>query len=83
MDQLAKATGGQLWHAGASAKLARTFLRILAEMQSRYLLSYSPLGVAREGWHHIDVKLRRRKGSVRSRTRYFVQPGACSTCPDK
>jgi VWFA-related protein len=70
--EIAEATGGRLWHAEASAQLERTFLRILAEMQSRYLLSYAPTAVAREGWHRLSVKVRGRKGTVRSRSGYFV-----------
>jgi VWFA-related protein len=74
LRELAEATGGRLWPAGASAQLERTFLRILAEMQSRYLLSYAPTGVAREGWHRLAVKVKGRKGTVRSRSGYFVAP---------
>jgi VWFA-related protein len=72
---LAEATGGRLVPAGSSAQLERTFLRILAEMRSRYLLSYSP-GVVREGWHRLEVKVKGHRGTVRSRSRYFVAPRA-------
>jgi hypothetical protein len=74
---LAEATGGRLVPAGSSAQLERTFLRILAEMRSRYLLSYSP-GVVREGWHRLEVKVKGHRGTVRSRSRYFVAPRAGS-----
>ncbi len=47
LSHLAEATGGRLWPAGSSAQLERTFLRILTEMRSRYLLSYDPMGGAR------------------------------------
>jgi VWFA-related protein len=72
LRKIAEATGGQLWPAGDSSQLERTFLRILAEMQSRYLLSYTPSGVAREGWHPLRVTVKGRKGIVRSRSGYFV-----------
>ncbi|HET6898729.1 MAG TPA: VWA domain-containing protein [Vicinamibacteria bacterium] len=74
--EIAQATGGRLWYAGASAQLEPTFLRILAEMQSRYLLSFTPSGVPRAGWHRLSVKVKSRKGTVRSRTGYFVAPDA-------
>ena len=74
--QIAEATGGRLWYAGVSAQLEPTFLRILAEMQSRYLLTFAPTGVARAGWHRLSVKVKGRKGTVRSRTGYFVAAGA-------
>ena len=76
LRRLADATGGRLWPAGSSRELERTFLRILAEMQSRYLLSYEPTEVAREGWHRLEVKVRGRRGTVRSRPGYFVPPRA-------
>jgi VWFA-related protein len=72
LRHIAEATGGQLWPAGDSSQLERTFLRILAEMQSRYLLSYTAAGVAREGWHRLGVRVKGRKGVVRSRSGYFV-----------
>ncbi len=73
---LAEATGGRLLPAGSTAQLERTFLRILAEMRSRYLLSYGPTGVVREGWHRLEVKVKGHRGTVRSRSRYFVAPRA-------
>jgi VWFA-related protein len=73
--EIAELTGGRLWPADASAQLEPTFLSILAEMQSWYLLSFKPMGVPREGWHRLSVKLSGRKGTVRSRIGYFV-PGS-------
>jgi Ca-activated chloride channel homolog len=72
--EIAEATGGRLWYAGVSSQLEQTFLRILAEMQSRYLLSFAPTGVERAGWHRLSVKVKGRKGTVRSRPGYFVAP---------
>ncbi len=74
LSLLAQSTGGRLWPAGSSAQLERTFLRILAEMRSRYLLSYGPPGGPREGWHRLEVKVRGHRGTVRSRGGYFVAP---------
>jgi VWFA-related protein len=74
---VAEATGGRLWAAGSSTELRQTFVQILAEMQSRYLLSYGPTGVVREGRHRLEVKVKGHRGSVRSRAGYFVttRPG--------
>jgi VWFA-related protein len=69
---VAEATGGRLWSASASAQLGPTFVGVLAEMQSRYLLSYAPTGVGRAGWHRLAVKLKGHKATVRSRSAYFV-----------
>jgi VWFA-related protein len=73
---IAEVTGGRLWPVGASAELERTFVRILAEMQSRYLLSYEPAGVEREGRHRLQVRVKGHRGSVRSRRGYLVQARA-------
>jgi VWFA-related protein len=78
LRQVAEATGGRLWTVSASSDLEPTFLRILAEMQSRYLLSYEPSGVASQGWHRLEVKLKGRRGTVRSRRGYFVPPRAAA-----
>ncbi len=76
LSRLAEATGGRLWPADSSAQLGRTFLRILAEMRSRYLLCYGPSGGPREGWHRLKVKVKGHRGTVRSRSGYFVAPPA-------
>ncbi|HET7292492.1 MAG TPA: VWA domain-containing protein [Vicinamibacteria bacterium] len=72
LREVAEVTGGRLWEAGSSAQLERTFLRILAAMQARYLLSYTPAGVAHQGWHRLAVKVRNHKGAVRSRVGYMI-----------
>jgi hypothetical protein len=38
--------------------------------RNRYLLSYSPAGVSKDGWHRLDVRLRNRRGAVRARAGY-------------
>jgi VWFA-related protein len=76
LRRIADATGGRLWMAGSSSDLEATFLRILSEMQSAYLLTYEPAGVKTEGWHRIEVKLKGGHGTVRTRRGYFVPPRA-------
>jgi VWFA-related protein len=65
-------TGGQVWNAGGTERLAESFLAVLAHVKSRYLLRYEPAGVAREGWHKLEVTLRGKKGDVRARRGYTV-----------
>jgi VWFA-related protein len=72
LRRVSDATGGKVWVAGSSSDLQPTFLRILSEMQSAYLLAYEPTGVGGEGWHRLDVKLKGRRGSVRTRRGYLV-----------
>jgi len=65
-------SGGQVWTAGGADRLGESFLAVLAHVKSRYLLRYEPAGVAREGWHKLEVTLRGKKGDVRARRGYSV-----------
>ncbi len=64
-------TGGRLFYAAAARDLKSVFERILKEATGRYLLSYQPRGVAKEGWHQLEVKLKGRRGEVRARRGYY------------
>jgi VWFA-related protein len=74
LRRLAEATGGRFWPASAPATLAQAFLAVLEAMRTRYVLRFEPAGVARDGWHTLDVRLRRRGGTVHHRKGYFVAP---------
>ena len=70
LEDLTKLTGGGLLKLQSSKDLSATFLRILDEFRNRYLLSYSPTGVAGGGWHKLDVRLKGRRATVKSRAGY-------------
>ena len=72
LRQIAEATGGRLWGADSPARLREAFAAIADAMGQRYVLSYSPSGVKREGWHQLEVKLRGQKGDVHARRGYWV-----------
>jgi VWFA-related protein len=74
LRRIAELTGGRFWEAERTEHLRDTFLRILAEMRTRYLLAYEPIGVERVGDHRLEVRLKRAKGEVRSRRHYSVAP---------
>ena len=74
LERLVNAGGGREWQAMASADLQPLFMRALAEMRARYLLTYYPRGVVREGWHDLKVTLKHARGDVTVRPGYFV-PG--------
>jgi hypothetical protein len=61
---------GRLWYADTDSNLRNEFLKVLTEIQSRYLLTYYPDGVADEGWHELDVRLKGRKGDIHTRRGY-------------
>jgi VWFA-related protein len=64
-------TGGQLFEVDTTADLASLFTRILDEFRQRYLVSYTPTGVARDGWHRLEVRVDR-KAMVHARPGYLA-----------
>ena len=71
LDALAAETGGKVFDAESSDRLRETFVRIVNEFRSRYLITYTPRGVAAGGWHPIEVTLKGRKGKVTARRGYL------------
>jgi len=71
---LTEVTGGRLFAVESTKDLSTVFSRILEEFRLRYLISYSPQGVSREGWHRLDVRVKGRGMSVKSRPGYFAGP---------
>jgi hypothetical protein len=49
-----------------------TFARILDEFRQRYVIGYSPRGVARAGFHRLQVRVKGRRADVRARAGYFA-----------
>jgi len=74
LQRIAEATGGRFWEAEANEHLEATFLQILEEMRTRYLLTFQLTGVEKAGEHRLEVRLRGAKGKVRSRRSYYVTP---------
>ena len=70
LDELGRLTGGGLIKIASTKDLSVTFLRILDEFRNRYLLSYSPVGVAKDGWHRLEVRLKNRRATIRARAGY-------------
>jgi VWFA-related protein len=63
-------SGGQLFSVDRGTDLGRTFASVVDEFKSRYLLLYTPEGVAADGWHRLEVKLRGVRGEVQARRGY-------------
>jgi len=76
LDRLADSSGGRTWSATSDRQLRELFTSALDEMRARYLLTYTPKGVARAGWHELKVRLRSGRADVTARPGYFV--GAAS-----
>jgi Ca-activated chloride channel homolog len=72
LRNLSELTGGALLDAGSTENLGTTFERILREFRQRYLISYSPRGVRRPGWHRLDVRIKGRAATVKARPGYLA-----------
>jgi Ca-activated chloride channel family protein len=72
--EVSTATGGRLIEIESTEDLAATFGGILEEFRQRYVVSYSPRGVARGGWHRLEVRIKGRGATVKSRPGYLSGP---------
>ena len=71
LRDLTSFTSGRLFEVEKTANLAPVFISILDEFRHRYLVSYTPTGVARVGWHRLDVRVKR-KAAVKARPGYWA-----------
>jgi VWFA-related protein len=72
LREITSFTGGRLYEIEKTANLPATFLGILDEFRHRYLVSYSPKGVTKNGWHKLDVRIRNRRATVKARPGYLA-----------
>jgi VWFA-related protein len=72
LRNLSELTGGTLFKIESTANLSATFVRILEEFRQRYLVSYIPRGVPKDGWHRLDVRVKGRKATVKARPGYLA-----------
>jgi VWFA-related protein len=72
LRDMASFTGGRLFEIEKTTNLAQTFLGILEEFRHRYLVSYTPTGVAKDGWHKLDVRLKNRRATIKARPGYLA-----------
>jgi hypothetical protein len=70
LEEVAHATGGDVLKA---SDIPSAFRRVLAALERSYVLTYTPRGVSREGWHDVTVSLNRPGTyTVRARRGYFA-----------
>jgi len=63
-------TGGVLYERSVGASLAGLFRQVLQDFRASYLLTYTPSGVDRRGWHDIDIRTKSPHYVVRARKGY-------------
>jgi len=69
--ELTSLTGGRMFEVDKTANLSAIFLEVLQEFRQRYLISYTPRGVAKDGWHRLEVRVKK-KGIVKARPGYLA-----------
>jgi VWFA-related protein len=72
LERLSRETAGRLLYAEQNRDIERTFARVIDEFNRRYVLGYAPTGVAGKGWHRVDVRLKKRGGTILARRGYFA-----------
>jgi VWFA-related protein len=72
LRDLSERTGGGIVEIDSTKDLADRFVAILDEFRQRYLVSYTPRGVASGGWHRLDVRVRGRKATIKARAGYLA-----------
>ncbi|MFI5177598.1 MAG: VWA domain-containing protein [Vicinamibacterales bacterium] len=70
LSELAARTGGQLFLMDYADRITDGFKRAIDEFRTSYVLRYVPAGVARGGWHELDVKVTSGTYDVRARKGY-------------
>jgi VWFA-related protein len=70
LGDLADLTGGRLHEVEPNDDLSATFRAILDEFRHRYLITYMPKNVPKDGWHKLEVKVNRSGARVKARPGY-------------
>ena len=73
LERLTDETGGRQVRVESTKDVGAAFLDILDEFRQRYVVSYTPTGVAREGWHRLTVRVKNRNLTIRARPGYLAQ----------
>jgi DNA-binding transcriptional LysR family regulator len=68
-------TGGGRFIGGTSdTPLEEIFMEVLAELKTRYIITYYPSDLERHGWREIEIKLENQKADIRARRGYYYRP---------
>lgn len=71
-EDLPKITGGQVFQT-TDGHLEEKLAARLDQLRQSYILTYEPRGVGtNDGWHTLDVKVKGRKATVKTRPGYFA-----------
>lgn len=73
VGDLVRAGGGLLLDADSPRRFEERFEQALDSFRRRYILTYTPRDVERQGWHQVEIRIEGRRHRVRARPGYFVQ----------
>lgn len=74
LQEAARISGGSLWDASSRGGLREVFVKVLEGLRTRYLITYYPSDGTRAGWHKLQVRLTRGRGTVIAREGYYRGP---------
>lgn len=74
LEDLARWTGGGLFWTSRRDARATWVRRLVAELRHRYLIAFAATGPS--GWHPIEIRVRGRRLTVRTRGGYVANAGA-------
>jgi VWFA-related protein len=75
LRDLTSFSGGRLFEMDKTTNVSATFVSILEEFRHRYLVSYTPRGVSKDGWHRLEVRIKGKRATVKARPGYLAGPG--------
>jgi len=70
LEVLSHETGGEAFRASSTTDLREIFVNVVSRFNARYVLSYTPSGVAATGWHPITVTVKDKGLTVTARRGY-------------
>jgi len=70
LKSITDATGGHILQVKSSRELTAAFQKILDDFRNRYVLAYAPAGVSPDGYHTLDIRVKRPGASVKARPGY-------------
>ena len=70
LGDVSRDTGGRAVEIESTTDLQKTFLAILDEFRQRYVLHFTPRGVATSGWHRLQVRVKGRRPTITARQGY-------------
>lgn len=75
LSDLTELTGGRVFDAASTSRIAAAFDAILSEFRQRYVISYTPARVTTRGWHKVELRVKGHRANIKVREGYLAGPG--------